>query len=124
MINGPGSEPDSPGPRICAGQDVSKSDGVGALHTGPGAEPDQGPSSHIGLGTSGWAGAGCDGPALLGRAGSAVRQEATSREKGLSPDGPADSCLMGQDSHGFITINRLEEVESGDPVLAGSSLKS
>ena len=80
-----------------AGQDVSESDRAGALHTA-----DQGRSRTydraIELG-SGWAGAGPAAiPVLLRRAGTAVRQEATNKDEGLSPAGPARWAWTRMDS--------------------------
>ena len=97
----PCSNPIGAGPATAktgAGQDVSESDRAGALHTA-----DQGRSRTydraIELG-SGWAGAGPAAiPVLLRRAGTAVRQEeATNKDEGLSPGGPARWARTRMDS--------------------------
>ena len=84
--------------RTGAGQDVSESEGARALHTA-----DQGRSRTynraVKLGGSGWAGAGPDAiPVLLKRAGTAVRQETTSKDEGLSPGDPARWARTRMDS--------------------------
>ena len=83
--------------RTGAGQDVSESDGARALHTA-----DRGRNrTHdraVGLG-SGGAGAGpATIPVLVRRAGTAARQEATSKDEGLSPGGPARWARTRMDS--------------------------
>ena len=96
MLDEPGSELVAH-LRTGAGKDVSESDRAGALHTA-----DQGRSRTydraIELG-SGWAEAGPAAiPVLLRRAGTAVRQEATNKDEGLSPGGPARWARTRMDS--------------------------
>jgi hypothetical protein len=65
-------------------------------HCETGQEPDPCPSCHSGLGL-GRSRTRCQTrPAhvWLGQAGTAVRQEATSKDEGLSPDGPAQWALL------------------------------
>ena len=80
-----------------AGQDVPESDGMGALHTA-----DRGRSrAHtraVKLG-SGWAGAVRPAviPVSVRHARTAGRQEVTSKDEGLSPEGPARWALTRMD---------------------------
>ena len=101
--------------RTGAGQDVSESDGAGALHTA-----DRGRSRTydraVNLG-SGWAGAGPAAiPVLLGTCWDCRQAGGNQQGRGTQS---RRSCPMGPDSDGF-KMNRLEEGALGDPVLAGN----
>ena len=87
--------------RAGAGQDVSESDGAGARHTADQARAGPAdPCPSCQTEQLAWAGAGRPmvTPVFLGRVMTAVRQEATSKDEGLSPDGPAQRARTQMDS--------------------------
>jgi hypothetical protein len=85
--------------RTGAGQDDSNSDGAGARHT---ADRGAGSRTHdrAVIHCSSWAGAGRPATisVCLGFARTAIRQEATSEDDGLSPIGPARWARSRMDS--------------------------
>ena len=85
--------------RTGAGQDDSDSDGAGARHT---ADRGAGSRTHdrAVIQGSSWAGAGRPATisVCLGFARTAIRQEATSEDDGLSPIGPARWARSRMDS--------------------------